>query len=282
MCCEDWDTDCEPEYPCKTVINHCATCSNPWDIACESDSSDGRNGDEVNDTPSCCLPCESVGRQRRVRECECEDTTCSDQTIRDIHHAMGNNLVKIEPRSAGNIQHYPRTIIDQYKARHASINGSVTVNDDHNEVCAVNEEPQTLPDDDDSQTIEIFLKAIPEDIDLTRTASGHQPDIPSWLYPITTMDVGSRDVPDVVQVTQSATPRRTQSQKSGLNDKREDLACAMEIGNKQSDGRDFAEATVPGVLGSTPSVMNAKDERTSQTPAQMNGGDRKGLTARPL
>jgi hypothetical protein len=63
MCCGDWDTDCEAEYPCETVINHCATCSHPWDATCESDSSDGRNDDENNDTSFCCLPCESVGRQ---------------------------------------------------------------------------------------------------------------------------------------------------------------------------------------------------------------------------
>jgi hypothetical protein len=85
----------------------------------------------------------------------------------------------------------------------------------------------------------------------------------------------SRDVRDVVQVAQSVTPRMTQSQEGGLDDKREDIACAVETGDKQCDGRDFAEATAPGMLGSAPSVINAKDERTSQTPAQMNGGAEK-------
>jgi hypothetical protein len=147
VCCGDLDADCEPEYPCETVINHCATCSNPWDITCESDSSDGHNDDKDNDTPSYCLPCESVGRQKYMRECECEDTTRSDHFIRDIHDAVDNNLGKTEPRSSGNIQHYPRTIIGQYAARHASINGSVTVNDDHNEVCANAPRRRRLPND---------------------------------------------------------------------------------------------------------------------------------------
>jgi hypothetical protein len=282
VCCEDLDTDCEPEYPCKAVINHCTTCSNPWDITCESDSSDGHDDDMNVDTLSHCLPCESVGRQRYMREYECEDTTCSDQTIKDIHDAIDSNLDKIEPRSAGNIQHYSQATIGQYNARHAPINGSITVEDDNGEVCAVNEEQRTFPDDDDSQTIETFLKAISMDINLDsrksmmchnsgpelwhlaagvereQTASGHQPDIPSWLCPITTMDAGSRDVPDIMQIAQSATPRMTQSQEGGLNDERESMmchnsgpelwhsaiACAMETGNKQSDGRDVASDEV--------------------------------------
>jgi hypothetical protein len=140
---------------------------------------------------------------------------------------------------------------------------------------------QTLPDEDDSQTIEIFLKAISEDIELTRTASGHQPDIPSWLYPITTMEVGSRDLPDVVQAGQSATPRMIQSQEGGLDDRREDLAFAMETGNEQSDGRDFVEATALGMLGSTPSVMNAKDEDATDAGTDERGVQ-KSFATQPL
>ena len=45
MCCEEWDTDDEPEYPCKAVINHCATCANPWDTTCEADSVDADDND---------------------------------------------------------------------------------------------------------------------------------------------------------------------------------------------------------------------------------------------
>jgi hypothetical protein len=86
------------------------------------------------------------------------------------------------------------------------------------------------------------------------------------------MDVGSKYMPDVVEIAQSAPPRLPQSQESGLDDKMEDLACAMETGDKQSDGRDFAEAIAPGVLGSTPSDMGAKNEGAPQTPAQLDGG----------
>jgi hypothetical protein len=112
------------------------------------------------------------------------------------------------------------------------------------------------------------------------------------------VDKGSSDVRDVVQATRSATPRMNQSlkangslgspkvnldhkqeegrrdmsQEDGIIDKQEDLACAIETGDEQSDGEDFAEATAPDRPGSTPSVKGAKDKGKPQTPAQMDEG----------
>jgi hypothetical protein len=63
VCCEDFDTDCEPEYPCDIVANHCATCANPWDATCESDSSDYHNDVGNSDNSLHCMPCGPVGRQ---------------------------------------------------------------------------------------------------------------------------------------------------------------------------------------------------------------------------
>jgi hypothetical protein len=66
--------------------------------------------------------------------------------------------------------------------------------------------------------------------------------------------------------------RRDMPQDDGLNDKQENLACAIDPGDKQSDGGDFAEATAPGRPGSIPSVKGAQDKGTPQNPAQMNEG----------
>jgi hypothetical protein len=298
MCCEDWDTDCEPEYPCEAVINHCATCPNPWDITCESDSSDDRDDDAKVDTLANCLPCESAGCQMHVRECKCEATTRYDQTIKDIRDALDSNFDEIDPRNSENIRRYQQDIINQCNKRHAPIDDSGTVRDDYSEVCAVNEEQLTPQDDDDSLAIEIFLEEISEDIDLTRTVSGQQLDIPGWLHPNTTVDKESSDTHGVVQTARPTTTRANQSrgangslgspkanldhtqengrrdmpQDDGLKDKQEDLACAIDAGDKQSDGGDFAEANAPGRSGSTPSVKSAKDKVTPQNPAQMDEG----------
>jgi hypothetical protein len=193
MCCEDWGTDCEPEYPCKAVINYCATCANPWDITCESDSFDDDDDDAKVGAPANCLSCEPAGRQMYVCGCKCEDTTCYDRAIEDIRDTFDNNLDEIEPRNAENIRRYPQEIIDEYNGRQASIDDSGIVRRDHSEVCAGNEEQLTPQDDEDSLAISIFLKKISEDIDLTRTVSRQQLGIPGWLYPNTTVDEGSSD-----------------------------------------------------------------------------------------
>jgi hypothetical protein len=255
MCCEDWDTDCESEYPCKTVINHCATCSNPWDTTCESDSSEGHNDDENNDNSLYCLPCEPVGRQWHMQGCD--DTVRFDEIIRDIHDATDSDLGDIERRSAENIQHYPQTIFGQYETRNASTDDGVAVTDNHNEE---HDNPNSdcremHPDNDDSETIEIFLKAIS-------------------VYIERTMNVGLEHRPDLAQIAQSAPSRSLQPQESENEDERDDIACATEAGDKQSDRSDFAESAAPGTHGSTPDVMGAKDEAKPRIPPHIDARHR--------
>jgi hypothetical protein len=100
VCCEDWDTDYDPEYPCEAVINHCATCANPWDITCESDSFDDEDDDAKVGAPVNCQSCEPADRQMYVRGCKCEGTTCYDRAIADIRDASYANLDEIEARNA--------------------------------------------------------------------------------------------------------------------------------------------------------------------------------------
>jgi hypothetical protein len=219
-----------------------------------------------------------------VRECKCKDTTCYDKTIGDIGDAFDNNLDEIDPRNAENIRRYPQEIIGQYNRRQASIDDSGTVRRDYSEVCAGNEGQLTPQDDDDSLAISIFLEEISEDIDLTHTVSGQQFGIPGWLYPTTTRDKGSSDMRGVVQITRPAPTRTNQCREANgslgnstanldhmqenarrdmpqddrLNYKQEDLACAIDQGDKQNDEGDVAKATAPGRPGSIPSTGDAR------------------------
>jgi hypothetical protein len=232
MCCEDWGTDYEPEYPCEAVMNHCATCTNPWDITCESDSFDDEDDDAKVGAPVNCLSCEPADRRMYARGRKCKDTTCYDRATEDIRDASDTNLDEIEPRNAANIRRYLPEIMDEYNGRQASIDDSSIVRRDHSEVCAGNEEQQMPQEDEASLAISIFPNKISEDIDLTHTVSRHQLGIPGWLYPNATMDKGSSDVRDVVQTTRPATTRANQSRENGS------LGCSTaNLDHMQENGR---------------------------------------------
>jgi hypothetical protein len=296
MCCEDWDTDYEPEYPRKAVINHCATCANPWDITCESDSFDDEDDDARVGARVNCLSCDPADRQMYVRGRKCKDTTCYDRAIEGAQDTSDINLDEIEPRNAGNIRRHPQEIVDGCNGRQASIDHSGIVRRDHSEVCAFNEEQLMHQDDEDSLAISIFLNEISEDIDLTRTVSRHQLGIPGWLYLNTTMDKESSDVGDVVQIARPATTRTNQSRENGslgcstanldhmqengrrdspqddrVNDKKGDVACAMDVKNGKEydvDG-DRIPFYWPPFRKGPPTIF------LPRKPAQMEGGRRK-------
>jgi hypothetical protein len=231
-----------------------------------------------------------------MRGCKCEDITCCDRAIEDIRDAFDTNLDEIEPGNSENIRRHPQEIIDEYNGRQASIDDSGTVRRDHSEVGAGNEEQLVPQDDEDSLTISIFLKKIAEDIDLARTVSRHQLGIPGWLYPNTTMDEGSSDMRDVVQTTRPATTRTNQSRENGslgcstanldhmqengrrdspqddrVDDKKDDLAWAMDVKNVREydvDG-DRIPFYWPPFRKGPPTIF------LPHKPAQMEGGRRK-------
>jgi hypothetical protein len=89
VCCEEFDTDCEPEYPCKIATSHCAICTNPWDVTCANDP-ESHEDEEDNDSPLCCMPCGPVGSQWYMQECD--DTNAFDQLNRDIRDGFNSDV----------------------------------------------------------------------------------------------------------------------------------------------------------------------------------------------
>jgi hypothetical protein len=268
MCCEDWDTDYEPECPCKAVINHCATWANPWDATCEADSVDDDDDDAKVGAPVNCLSCEPADRRMYVRECKCEDTTCRDRATEDIRDTPDNNLEEIEPRNVVASMTAP-VAPSKYEpvSRRYGSSGCT-----YSPGCAqgfgrtrgatlstrYHRREQGTTDASRGRRLPHHFNLpgeISEDIDLTRAVSRQQLGIPGWLYPNTTMDKGSSDTRGDVQTTRSATARTSQSREingslgcsttnpvqmlengrrdlpedNRTNDKRDDLACATDV-----------------------------------------------------
>jgi hypothetical protein len=177
MCCEEWDTDCEPEYPCKAVINHCATCANPWDTTCEADSVDDDDNDAKVDDPMNYQSCEPADRQKYVLGCKCKDTTCDDKLVGGIvpKVVVAPTTVPIAPS-----QHEPvsgtteavgtstRQIVPRVSVAHM-------IQRYRQDVIERNKRQTTPRKNKDSFTIATSLKKISGIIDLTLGVSRQQP-----------------------------------------------------------------------------------------------------------
>jgi hypothetical protein len=263
MCCEDFDTDCEPEYPCKIITDHCATCANSWDTTCESDSSDYHGDVGASDNSLHCMPCEPLGRQWYMRRCD--NAVRFDKIHRDIRDADGNDFDNIERKSTANIQPYPQTLIDQYMTIDGTNDGfAVKDNRDTTHDNPIAECHETHLLDDGSDTIDIFLRAISVDNEQTvipwipghKGGGGEQPERHCNNHVDVEADFGY--MPNLGRIMQCKLPRMCQSQREELNNNH-DIACVVEASACHTDRSSFADSAAPGMLEFILGALDAKD-----------------------
>jgi hypothetical protein len=113
LCCEDYDADCEPVYPCELVKD-----DGLWGNIDNTENDVADSGDVEDESQIYCLPCEQIRGQRY--RLPCIDVNCPDQVhehdvTRDVeqgedrHNVIARDAMSVETsesRSTALVIHY--------------------------------------------------------------------------------------------------------------------------------------------------------------------------------